>query len=156
MTVESQGKTIEEELDARHRQAQVHFGNRDITAYMEMFTPDLVYRQANGVEIGREQLRRDVQAQCRRIVSADSSYTRESLHLEEDGAIEHLVQTTSASMRVFVVFRRRWRVQRSGRYTWVRTSTGWKIRKAEILHESIAGDGLIASRGSGPAAGGDR
>ena len=139
MTVDDQARAIEDELDSAHQSAQAHFRNRDVSAYIDMFAPDLVYKQANGAEIGREQLRRDVAAQLSRMVSSDSSYTRESLCLEGDDAVEHLLQTASATVRVFGVFRRSWKVQRSGRYFWRKMPTGWKIRRVEVLDERIGG-----------------
>jgi ketosteroid isomerase-like protein len=128
---------IAEELDAMHRRAIEHYRNKDVGAYMQLFASDLRYRQLNGVEIGREQLTRDVEAQFSRVESADSFYKRESLSIEGDCATEHLEQIASATVRVFLFFQRTWRVRRSGRYTWAKSSDGWRIQTVEVLDERI-------------------
>jgi hypothetical protein len=134
---EQDAAAIAEALDAIHGKAMEHYRNRNLAEYMQVFASDVRYRQFNGVEIGKEQLTRDVKAQLSRITSSDSSYTRESLSIAGDQVIEQLVQIASAKVRVFVFFHRTWQVRRTGRWTWAKTSTGWKIQRVEVLDERI-------------------
>jgi hypothetical protein len=129
--------SIAEELDAMHRKAMEHFRAKDVSSYVKLFAADLIYRQANGVEIGRDQLARDVAAQLSRIESSDTTYKRESLRIEGDHVVEQLVQTASATVRVFLFFRRTWQVRRTGRYSWAKSSDGWKIQRVEVLDERV-------------------
>jgi len=137
MPTANETDAIAEELDAMHRKAMEHFRAKDISAYMQLFAADLTYRQASGVEIGRDQLARDVAAQLSRIESSDTAYRREALSIESDRAVEQLVQTSSATVRVFLFFRRTWQVRRTGRYTWAKSSEGWKIQRVEVLDERV-------------------
>ena len=137
MTSDLEATAIAEELDAVHRSAISHYRNMDARGYMEAFAPDLEYHQLNGVVIGRDQLARDVESQLSRLIAADTAYSRESLNVNGNHAVEHLVQTASATIRVFVFLRRTWRVRRTGRYTWSKTQEGWKIQKVEVIDERI-------------------
>lgn len=129
---------IAHELDAAHGEAKEHYRNKNIAAYMRVFTPDLKYRQANGKLIGKEQLARDLWSQLAQVEGVDSSYRRESLQWEGEMAVEHLVQIASVTVRRFLILRRTWHVHRRGRYVWVRTSEGWRIREVEILDERVS------------------
>lgn len=128
---------IAEELDAMHRTAMEHYRDRNVSAYMSLFAPDLKYQQFNGSEIDKKQLTRDVERQLSRAIVSESSYTRESLTVDGDYATEQLVQVASATLRVFLLFHRTWRVCRTGRFTWVRREDGWKIQKVEVLDERL-------------------
>jgi len=125
------------ELDAAHRNAQESFRARDLDAYMGLFSPSLRYQQLDGRVIGREQLASDVQAQFAAVEASDTSYTRESLEVIGDRAIEILNQVASATTRHFVFLRRVWRITRRGRYVWERSANGWVIREVEILNERV-------------------
>ena len=120
-----------------HRKAMKHYRDKNVSAYMDLFSPDLKYRQLNGIEIDKKQLARDVEKQLSRASSSESSYTRESLNIDEDHATEQLVQVASATVRVFLFFHRTWHVRRTGLYTWARTEGGWKIQRVEVLDERI-------------------
>jgi hypothetical protein len=129
---------IAAELDAMHRQAQECYRNKNVAGYMQLFTSDLRYKQADGRFIGKEQLARDVGSQLARVEAADSSYRRESLSLDNGLAVEQLTQTASVTVRHFFLFRRTWHVNRRGRYVWTKTSTGWRIRGVEVLQEQVS------------------
>jgi hypothetical protein len=76
---------IETALDQAHAKAKAAFAAKDLSTYMGLFSADLAYVQANGRTIDREQLRRDVAAQFRRVSKAESSFVREAI--EERGSI---------------------------------------------------------------------
>jgi hypothetical protein len=38
---------------------------------------------------------------------------------------------------IWLVFKRRWRIRRTGRYHWLKTQGGWKIVKVEVLDEQV-------------------
>jgi hypothetical protein len=130
--------SVAQELDAVHREAKEHYRNKNVTGYMHIFTSDLMYKQADGIVIGRDQLARDVASQLARVDTAESSYSRESLQVAKDSVVEHLTQTATVTVRVFLLFRRTWHVNRRGRYVWVRTPAGWKIREVEVLYERVS------------------
>jgi len=71
------------------------------------------------------------------VEASDTSYTRESLEVIGDRAIEILNQVASATTRHFVFLRRVWRITRRGRYVWERSANGWVIREVEILNERV-------------------
>lgn len=87
--------------------------------------------------VGREQLARDVADQLRSVESSDTSYVRESLQVDGDCVTELLRQTATVTTRHFFFIRRVWRVNRLGRYTWVRSSEGWRIHEVEVLDEAV-------------------
>ena len=131
-------QAVARELDELHRKAKEHFRNRDVAAYMQVFTPGLKYRQANGAVIGKDELARDVAAQLRRVESAESTYLRESLQVEEGRAIEVLTQRATVTVRRFLVFQSVLRMERRGRYLWARTPDGWRIQEVEIFQEQVS------------------
>ena len=129
--------SVAAELDELHRQAKQSFVDRDVTGTMRIFARDLRYRQANGTVIGWEELAHDVAAQLASVESADSAYTRESLQMDGERAIEVLEQRATVTMRRFLIFHSILRVQRRGKYLWARTPDGWRIQEVEILHEQV-------------------
>jgi capsular polysaccharide biosynthesis protein len=134
---ETDPRSLAVELDELHRQAKESFRDRDVAGTMRIFARDLRYRQANGTIIGWEELAHDVAAQLASVESADSAYTRESLQMDGERAIEVLEQRATVTMRRFLVLHRVLRVKRRGRYLWARTPDGWKIQEVEILHEQV-------------------
>jgi ketosteroid isomerase-like protein len=129
---------VAHQLDGVHEEAKEHYRSKNIAAYMQMFTSDLRYRQADGRMIGKEQLARDLWSQLAQVEGVDSSYRRESLQLEGEMAVELLTQVASVTVRRFLILRRTWHVHRRGRYVWVRTSEGWRIREVEVLDERVS------------------
>jgi len=129
---------ISEELDAVHAAAQRAFQAKDVAAYMDLFSPSLSYKQHDGRVIGREQLTKDVASQLRAMKSSGSSYVRESIDVEGSEATEVLRQEAWAEITVLLFFRRRWKIHRKGRYTWLKTRDGWRIRNVEVLEEAVS------------------
>jgi len=126
------------ELDAEHRKAKANYQAKDLDAYMSIFAQDLRYRQPDGRIIGREELARDVESQLSAMVSTNSSYVRETLVVQGDRATEVLFQKAFVTSRHLVLFRRSWRVERRGRYEWVRLPEGWRIQEVEVLVEKVS------------------
>ena len=130
--------SVAAQLDALHTQAKEWYRLKDVTAYMGLFDSALRYKQANGIVISRDQLARDLVGQLRSVESSDTSYVRESLQVDSDRVTELLRQTATVTTRHFFFIRRVWRVNRLGRYTWVRSSEGWRIQEVEVLDETVA------------------
>ena len=141
MDEESAG-AIAAELDAVHVRAQRAFESCDLEAYMAIFSPDLAYRRANGQSISRDQLARDVSIQFRRLKTAVSSYSRESIRLNGDEVQELLEQRASASATAFLIVHRIWDLKRKALYTWRNSIDGWQIVEATILEEQLSSRGF--------------
>jgi ketosteroid isomerase-like protein len=124
-------------LDAEHLKARDAFRRKDERAYMEIFTDDLSYEQPDGRVIGREQLRKNVRSQLTVLHSAEGSYKREELELHGQEVTEHLRQTTSFTSRHFGILYRTWNIHRAGKYVWIKTDDGWRVRLVIVLQESV-------------------
>jgi ketosteroid isomerase-like protein len=123
------------ELEAAHARAKQAYRTKDLESYMDGFTPDLAYKQLDGRVIGRDELRRQVQAQFAAVQDMDGTYSRESLEAAGGDISEVLTQMAWARMRFLGVFRRTWRVERRGRYVWSNSGGVWRIRSVEVLSE---------------------
>jgi ketosteroid isomerase-like protein len=130
-------RNIAAELDAVHSQAKQAFQAKDLNAYMDVFSPQLTYKQADGRVIDRDQLTRDVADQFASVRSMNTSYFRESIEASDSKVTEVLQQTAWAEVGAFTMFRRKWKIQRRGRYVWTKTSDGWKIIYVEIMEENV-------------------
>jgi ketosteroid isomerase-like protein len=129
-------------LDVAHQKSRDAYQSRDLSAYLASFTPDLVYRSANGHAYSREQLGRQVHAQLRNLVAADTRFSRESLVVDDSQAIETGTQAARAAIRVGFIFARRWTIHRRCKLMWRRTAAGWLIAAVDVLEERIQGDGF--------------
>ncbi|HUQ98066.1 MAG TPA: hypothetical protein VM166_01350 [Gemmatimonadaceae bacterium] len=126
------------ELDAAHDRARRAYAARDSAEYLRLFHPALEYTQLDGRTISREQLGRDVAAQLARVDTATSEYHRHEISVGEGGEVTELVdQRASFAVRAFGFLRREWSVRRRGRYQWLRTASGWQIRRVQILTEEV-------------------
>ena len=105
------------QLDALHRQARDSYEKKDLRAYMDLFAPDLRYKQRNGQVIDRPALAVDVASQLASIETVETTYVREAIHFDGDLAVELLSQTAVTTVRYFVFLRRTWVLKRRGRYT---------------------------------------
>jgi ketosteroid isomerase-like protein len=130
------------DLDAAHQKARDAFMRRDFKAYMETFAPDLAYRGADGKVIGHAELANDVARQLQMLDSAETTFARQSVEVGDAEVTELLKQNASITTRHFGIVRRSWTIERVGRYVWARTSQGWRIRKVEILNESVKAAGF--------------
>jgi hypothetical protein len=137
MSYTANQETVANDLDAAHARAKERYRALDLSGFMAIFAPSLRYKQPDGRTIGWEQLAHDVSAQFTALDKADTSYNRESLHLDSTGATEVLQQTATLTMRSWLFFKRRFNLTRRGRYHWVRTDAGWQIDEVEILNESV-------------------
>jgi hypothetical protein len=126
------------ELDALHRQARNSYEKKDLRAYMDLFAPDLSYKQPNGRVIGRPALAANVASQLASIEAVETTYVRDSLQVDGDQAVEVLTQTAVTTVRYLLFLRRTWFLKRRGKYTWTRTPEGWKIRAVDVLEETVS------------------
>lgn len=131
-------RSIEDELDERHRAAKVAFSKRDILAYQAMFSPSLRYQRADGAVLNREGLMRDVALQFRTSRHVASSYVRGSLDVAGDEATETLVQTAEAEVAAFGILHRHWSIDRRGDYTWKKSDRTWVIERVKVHSETIS------------------
>src|SRR5262249_42491758 len=116
--------SVAEALDAAHRSAKAAYARRDSEAYMDLFAADLIYRQADGKVIGRDQLTKDVRTQLSMLDSAETSFIREKLEVVGHEATEVLRQTATVTTRHFAILRRTWNIERLGKYFWRKTDQG--------------------------------
>ena len=130
---------VASELDMLHRSAKEVYRARDISAYQEYFTADLVYIQADGQSIGREQLMRDVRNQLKQHKAFESVMTRESIEINDDGTITQVAsQSGFYSVSVFYFFTKKWKTERKGVYTYRKSEKRWRICAVEVLSEAIS------------------
>jgi len=132
-------KSVAAELDAAHERARMAYANRDATAYIETLHPDLEYTRADGRTIGREELAHDIRVQLARMRSARTEFRREALEIASatGRATETLEQRATFQVRAFGIICREWTVLRRGRYEWLRTGNGWKLRRVHVLAEEV-------------------
>jgi hypothetical protein len=132
-------------LDAVHSRVRDAFARADLADYGRYVSSELRYVDARGRVQTREQLLRSVRVQLARLVGFHSAFSRETLLVNGEDAVEHGTQEAALSLRVFVWFEVRWQVTRRGRYTWRRaTDVPWQLREAVLETEDIrrAGWGL--------------
>jgi hypothetical protein len=125
-------------LDVAHDRARRAYSDRNTAAFMAVFHHDLEYVQLDGRTITRDQLARDVHTQLSRMYAASSEYHRTDLTVaSQTAATEAIVQRARFTVGAFGLLRREWTVVRRANYHWLRTASGWYIRRVEILAEEI-------------------
>jgi hypothetical protein len=124
-------------LDARHNDADAAFSDRNIEAYRDLFSESVRYERTDGMVIGKSQLIRDVQAQFRRIDRAESSFVRDDLAIADGNVSETLVQHAVCDASAFGFVRRKWSLERSGRYTWALEDGKWRIIHVRVTNEHV-------------------
>lgn len=131
-------KDFLEIIEKLHKKAQIAMKQRDISGYMSIFSNDLEYIQKNGDVIDREQLLRDQKKYFSRLVDVKSEYKMLSFERKEDLLEETIEQNTELAIRVFIFFKKKWKVKRRGIYSWTLLSGDEpKIRKVKILEENV-------------------
>ena len=143
---EALGAHLAEVLDLAHEESRDAYQQRDLSRYLAAFTPDLVYRGANGRAYSREQLGRQVHAQFSHLVAADTRFSRESLTVDGEQAVETGTQAAFAAVRIGLIFARRWTIHRRCRVTWRRAAHGWLISAVDVLDEHIRGSSFGLAR----------
>lgn len=81
---------------------------------------------------------RDQKKYFSRLVDVKSEYKMLSFERKEDLLEETIEQNTELAIRVFIFFKKKWKVKRRGIYSW--TLLGGdelKIRKVKILEENV-------------------
>jgi hypothetical protein len=107
---------------------------------MDLFTPDLAYKQANGATLGRDQLARNVADQFHKLDTAEWTSQVESEERTPDAITETVRQTGTFVATAFGFIHRVWRLERRGRYTWRLRDNQWKIAAVEVLEEKMTGE----------------
>jgi hypothetical protein len=71
--------------------------------------------------------------------SADTEFRRETLEVDGGSGIatETLEQRATFQARAFGIVCREWTIRRRGRYEWLRTADGWKLRRVQVLGEEV-------------------
>jgi len=136
-------------LDSVHLKVRDAFARADLADYGRYLASELRYVDPRGRVQTREQLLRSVGMQLARLVSFHSAFSRETLLMNGEEAVELGTQEAAISLRVFAWFEVRWQVTRRGRYTWRRaTEVPWQLREAVLETEDIrrAGFGLARRR----------
>ncbi len=123
---------VASQLDAAYRRAKKAFWDGDVVAYMELFTRELEWVQADGKAIDYTQMFRNVQVQMSRVRDMDGSYQRVSLAIDGDSVTEVWVQDAWVD---FFLSKRWWRIKRTFRFHWAKKPNGWKIVRAKVLRE---------------------
>ena len=103
-------------LDAMHLKVRDAFARADLADYGRYLASELRYVDARGRVQTREQLLRSVGVQFARLVSFHSAFSRETLLMNGEDAVERGTQDASISLRVFLWFEVRWQVARRGRH----------------------------------------
>ena len=124
-------------LDARHKDANTAFSDRNIEAYGDLFSESVWYERTDGMVIGKSQLMRDVQAQFRRIDRAESSFVRDDLVVADGIVSETLIQHAVCDASAFGFVRRKWSLERSGRYAWALEDGKWRIIHVRVTNEHL-------------------
>jgi hypothetical protein len=133
-------------LEELHRRARAAYLARDLKSYMELFSPDLRYHQANGRTIGRDQLARDVDSQFRRVSAIDAAFRTDRVETDSEGVIETGTQWGWIATSAFGFLHRLWRLQRRGQNRWRQAEGGWIIVEVTVLQESVVGNGFQLGR----------
>jgi Domain of unknown function (DUF4440) len=150
MTPDSPAERVLAEIDAVHLTIRDAFRRRDLPSYTACLAPDLRYQGADGRVISRDGLARDVDRQFDRLVGFDSTFDRRSGTVARGEFTETGTQTAWITLRVFVVFAIRWKIERLGLYVWTRGASSWLLKEALIEQERVtrAGVGLASRMGA--------
>lgn len=126
------------ELDQRHRVSWDAFDAQDFDAYMDFFSPELIWTGIDGRTIDFATLRQQVRVQFERgIKRTASSYARETVSVDGQQIIETLTQTSDVTLNAFGVVRRDITLQRQGSYRWSQLSGKWRVAEAKISSETV-------------------
>lgn len=126
------------ELDRRHRVSWEAFDAQDLDAYMDLFSPELIWRGIDGRTIDFATLRRQVRVQFERGIKRTSSlYEREAVSVDGEEVIETLTRTSDVTLNAFGVVRRDITLQRRGWYRWSQLSGKWRVAEAKMTSETF-------------------
>ena len=106
------------EIDKMHLSANTALKNKDIKGYLEIFSDDLRYTQANGKTIDKRTLAHDIDKYFTRIIQHNSRYERKKFLIENNVVIETLIQHASVRIKVFLFFSKSFSIEREGIYKW--------------------------------------
>ncbi|WP_438424732.1 hypothetical protein [Aquimarina macrocephali] len=129
--------TTLKEIDNIHSLAIESANQKNLSGYMSVFADELLYKQLDGKIIGKKQLTKDTKKYFSRISSTKSSYKRIDSKLEAYKFSETLIQEAEVTIRIFIFFRKKWKVSRKGIYNWSIINGKWKITEVDVLEEQI-------------------
>ena len=135
-------RNLEHDLDRVHELARRRFLERDIDAYLSIFSDQVSYRQLDGKVVGFSRLHGDVSRQLHSITAADWKFERHTLEVLNGSPIEVLTQSGYVATTAFGLLHRIWKLFRRGRYSWTREGSDWKIISVEIESETIQAVGI--------------
>lgn len=136
----------------RHETSRRLYLAKDLQGYIDLFAPDVAYKQANGTTITRDQLARNVADQFHKLGTAEWTSEVESEDRKPDEVVETVRQTGVFVATAFGFLHRVWRLERRGRYTWRVQDGLWKIAAVEVLEEKLTSEGT--KLGGKPTSGG--
>ncbi|PKV52300.1 hypothetical protein ATE84_4411 [Aquimarina sp. MAR_2010_214] len=125
-------------IDETHSLAIKSMIQKNLSEYMSVFADELLYKQLNGKIINKKQLTKDTEKYFSRVLSVKSNYKRINHKLETCKFSETLIQEAEVTIRVFIFFRKKWKVLRKGIYKWSMSNQEWKITEVDILEEQIS------------------
>ncbi len=126
------------EIDITHESANMALKNKNFTFYLDHFSENLEYTQANGLTITKKQLSRDIKIYFSRIKNYNSTYQRLNHSFENNCFTEKLIQEANVSIRIFIFLSKKWTIQREGIYKWIKVNGTWKIENIVILKETFS------------------
>ena len=124
-------------IDNIHEKGLAAIRQKNLPAYMSIFSDDIEYTQIDGKTIKKAQFLKDQKAYFLRLVYSNSSYERLSYEIKDNEFEEILLQNAEISIRVFIFFKKTWIVKRKGNYCWTLSNNQLKIKKVKILEERI-------------------
>ena len=128
---------ILKEIDEMHQFSNEALGQKRFDAYINIFSDNLTYKQLNGKIIDKKQLAKDTTFYFSRLRTSKSQYERKDFSIEGNRFTENLIQKATVSIKVFLFFTKKWTIERTGIYEWIKIEGNWKIEKVEILNEKI-------------------
>ena len=130
-------ESLVKEIDEMHQLSKEALSQKRFESYIELFSDNLKYKQFDGKIIDKKELARNTASYFNRLKTATSKFERKNYNIEGNRFTENLIQTATASIRVFIFFTKSWTVEREGIYEWIKEEGSWKIEKVEILHEKV-------------------
>ena len=126
----------EEIIDLIHLKIKKYFEKGDLDNYISVFSDDLKYIQKDGKTICKQQLFNNQKRYFPRIIHSESNYYRTSFKQENNFFIETLEQKAKISIRVFILFKKIWKIERTATYYWKNINDEYKVYKVEVLDEN--------------------
>jgi hypothetical protein len=135
--IEMNTEKILKEIDEMHLFSKESLEQKRFNDYISVFLDDLTYKQLNGRVIDKMQLAKDTNLYFSRLKSSTSQFERKDYSINGNRFTENLIQKSTASIKVFFFFIKKWTIEREGIYEWIHSDGNWRIEKVEILSEKV-------------------